>query len=104
MTMEQDKKLTGAELIAIERQRQKEVEGYSVEDDLKNNLSDDLVWAAEAYLRSSIDTSDKKAADLWPWGKETFKPKDAVRDLARAGALIAAAIDVILAKSNMSHD
>lgn len=97
--MEKEKTLTGAELIALERKRQQEVEGYSVEDDLKYNLSDDLVWAAEAYLRSSVDPADSKyAAKLWPWGKSTFKPKDAVRDLTRAGALIAAAIDVINAK------
>lgn len=33
------------------------------------------------------------AANLWPWSKVFWKPKDQLRNLVRAGALIAAAID-----------
>ena len=29
----------------------------------------------------------------WPWDKESFKPTTSLRDLVKAGALIAAAID-----------
>jgi len=31
--------------------------------------------------------------NLWPWGKEWWKPSDRRRDLVKAGALIAAEID-----------
>ena len=33
------------------------------------------------------------AANLWPWAQDFWKPKDQLRNLVRAGALIAAAID-----------
>ena len=31
--------------------------------------------------------------DDWPWSDKWWKPKDKIRDLVRAGALIAAEID-----------
>ena len=33
------------------------------------------------------------AANLWPWAQDFWKPKDQLRNLVMAGALIAAAID-----------
>lgn len=30
---------------------------------------------------------------LWPWGTQSFKPTNSIRDLTKAGALIAAEID-----------
>lgn len=80
----------GATSIAIERQRQIETEGYTTEHDADHSVST-LVNAAEAYLGWGLKT--------WPWSEKDFKPDptdDGMyhrRDLVKAGALIAAAID-----------
>jgi hypothetical protein len=81
----------GAALIAAERRRQIEVEGYDPEHD---EPSDDLARAAVAY---ALPYSDETRVAYWPWGVSAFKPKDRLRDLVRAGALIAAAIDAEVA-------
>jgi hypothetical protein len=31
--------------------------------------------------------------EIWPWNKSWWKPRNAIEDLTRAGALIAAEID-----------
>lgn len=78
---------TGAELVAIERARQISQEGYSPEHDRKHGAAQ-LAQAAQAYLTGSDKT--------WPWSPESFKPSaDISRNLVRAGALVAAAIDVL---------
>lgn len=76
---------TGVELITEERQRQIDVEGWSAEHDDKNNNDVSLSGAAAAYLTNDID--------FWPWDEEWYKPTSRVRDLVKAGALIAAEID-----------
>lgn len=78
---------TGVELVAIERARQISHEGYSREHDRKHGAAQ-LAQAAQAYLTGSAKT--------WPWTPDSFKPSaDISRNLVRAGALIAAAIDVL---------
>jgi hypothetical protein len=44
--------------------------------------------------------------ELWPWGAEFYKPGDRIRELTKAGALIAAAIDSLrgVAPSAAQHD
>ena len=85
---------TGVELIAEERQRQIDVEGYNDEHD-KNHDVDTFVKAAISY--SIVDLDEEKGGDYvyacWPWDKTYWKPKGRLRNLVRAGALIAAAID-----------
>lgn len=81
---------TGADLIKEERLRQIEVEGYSQEHD-KNHRWIEFEWAAIAYLLSGFN--DVAAESYWPWEKKYFKPKDKIKNLTRAGALVAAAID-----------
>lgn len=84
---------TGAELILEERNRQIEVEGYDKEHD-KNHDVDTFVKAAVSY--SIIDLKDSQenySYAWWPWEGIYWKPKDRLRNLVRAGALIAAAID-----------
>ena len=83
---------TGAELISDERKRQIEIEGWSQEHDNQHDIME-FVQAAKAYLM--IDKNFMTRVGIWPWTEEFFKPKDAIRDLTRAGALIAAAIDRI---------
>jgi hypothetical protein len=79
--------LDGASLIAAERQRQIEVEGYGPEHD--EDHAGELATAGAAYA-----TDDR---NLWPWSEGAWKPTpgDPVRQLVKAGALIAAAIDAL---------
>jgi hypothetical protein len=91
---------TGAEAIAAERQRQIHEEGYTPEHDAHHDLRN-LTAAARAYLitgsdpnlRGSRSTSHVRASRVWPWEPDGFKPDYGLRDLVKAGALIAAAID-----------
>ena len=85
-------KKTGVDLIAEERLRQIEVEGYSKENDAEY-LNNELPDAAICYL---IDPDLRDDSPFpWPWEDESFKPTpfDRIRELAKAGALIAAEID-----------
>ena len=91
---------TGIELIAEERQRQISEEGYTIEHDLMYDSPTDLIIAACVYANLGIDeTPDHEflhqMEDAWPWDLKYFKPKDRKRNLIRAGALIAAALDRI---------
>lgn len=93
----------GADLITQERLRQMNEEGYTPDHD--DDHGTDLVPAAIAYALSSTPPEDpedafghKDPALWWPWDIHGFKPNGAavdggVRDLVKAGALIAAEID-----------
>jgi len=84
--------MTGAELIAEERQRQKDVEGWTAAGDDK--YDEELVKAAMVYADSVLKDACV-VSDLWPWDPSWNKAhKHApLRRLAIAGALIAAEID-----------
>jgi len=103
-------KLNGVELIAAERQRQIDVEGYDASHDRDHSFVE-LARAAITYLEIAIFAidirlrGDSKAVDKlkemgmrsWPWGKETLKPSlDSKRDIAKGCSLGAAAIDRII--------
>lgn len=82
---------SGCEAIFKERQRQVEVEHYDVEHD-KNELIENFIWASAAYATG--------CRRFWPWDLRYYKPGDLSvsgirKDLVKAGALIAAAIDKI---------
>lgn len=81
---------TGAELIAAERQRQIDVEGYTPAMDASHYRGNQLIRAALTYLNTDLDRML-----YWPWPPSTFKPtrNDRVRELVKAAALIAAEID-----------
>lgn len=92
---------TGTELIAEERKRQIEVEGWTKEHDVEH-VNDSLALAAVCYaipseLRhySYCPLIKERVPDFWPWEKEWWKPcpEDRIRELVKAGALIAAEID-----------
>lgn len=76
---------TGAGLIAAERRRQVDVEGWSPEHDREHGHGQ-LLQAARAY--------EWEHAGDWPWDKKWWKPKGALRNHVRAGALYQAAADV----------
>ena len=98
---------SGIELIAEERQRQIEVEGYSAQHDSQHHASD-FIYAAISYAESAkvgvncMEIGNNNENEImhrkigmgrdYPFGWD-FKPSTNVRDLVKAGALIAAAID-----------
>jgi hypothetical protein len=90
-----EKKLkTGIELIAEERKWQIEVEGWTVDHDKEHDCAE-LAFAAATYAPPSFTTTkDFKRIHLWPWDKGWWKPSDdRIKELTKAGALIAAEID-----------
>ena len=89
---------TGSQLIAEERERQIKEEGFIPEED-KIYINVELSNAAVCYIASSQATIMRgivcsDVVNLWPWEPNWWKPsKDPIRDLVKAGALIAAEID-----------
>lgn len=87
---------TGIELIAEERKRQVEIEGYTADHDKEENDIGQLAFAAAAYACPPAADKVKgfKRTHLFPWDSRVWKPSDdRVRELVKAGALIAAEID-----------
>lgn len=82
------------DLIAAERERQIDVEGWTKEHDLEVNGNNELLFAAETYLMRPF-MPEKSSKQLWPWHISTYKPspKDRVRELVKAAALIVAELD-----------
>lgn len=92
-------KMTGIQLIAAERQRQIEVEGFTPQHD-EQHVNGELADAAAVYALSAeaMEKLDSAFGDgtipLWPFDPKWLKiSDDRVRDLTKAGALIAAEID-----------
>jgi hypothetical protein len=92
---------TGIELIAAERARQIASEGWTPEND-DVQVDGGLAKAAACYASTAAIQSEKEVKVLppcfihkdWPWSREWWKPSnDPVRNLEKAGALIAAEID-----------
>ena len=81
---------TGIELIAEERQRQIDVEGYDQEHDAQHHYKE-FINAAAAYLLSKNEDTD--ILYLWPFDISEFKSTTEKSNLIKAGALIAAALD-----------
>ena len=86
--------MSGIERIAAERTRQIEVEGFTTAHDDRHTKRE-LQWAALCYV--DFPQSDSYKHFFWPWDAATWKPTGIpLRDLAKAGALIAAEIDRLL--------
>lgn len=95
---------TGITLIAEERERQQLVEGWGPYHD-DQHKSGELVDAAEAYVHAASEQARGQSLEYlktfvdaavirWPWEDKWWKPSDdPVRNLVKAGALIAAEID-----------
>ena len=85
--------MRGTYLIQKERERQIVEEGYTDNHDSEHNI-DEFVKAAISYAMYDLEGSqDNYSYAWWPWEEIGWKPKDRLRNLVRAGALIAAAID-----------
>ena len=94
-----EENLTGAELIARERRRQVRVKGYTAEHDDEHDQGE-LAKAAICYAIPS--RAAVQAVQWWPWANapvvnhNVHNPRgreSRIRELAKAGALIAAEID-----------
>lgn len=93
--------LWGVDLIRAERDRQIEKEGFGSDRDDK--YDGELASAAVCYAmndrqRHSLDhlyTDRSDVPNYWPWASHWWKPSpdDRIRELTKAGALIAAEID-----------
>lgn len=89
----------GADLIRTERVRQVFEEGWTADHDLEHDACE-LVMAAAAYAHHAVGQLNGSCYDDgpkdWPWETEWWKPsEDPVRNLVKAGALLAAEIDRI---------
>lgn len=92
--------MNGIELITAERDRQINVEGWTADHDSQHTKGE-LAFAAIAYIEAdetdSLGNLYTAAYSFWPWSRNWWKPKDRIRNLVKAGALIAAEIDRLLA-------
>lgn len=103
--------MNGTELIAAERRRQIEAEGWTSEHDA-HHTKGQLAWAAACYVAPEsvyrVELHDSYVAWREPWpiewvpnanrGEPGYVPwrrpaTDRIRELVKAGALIAAEID-----------
>jgi hypothetical protein len=87
----------GVGLIAAERQRQVSGEGWTAAHD-DGHDSGQMAQAAAVYAQvASNQIAGGPVAlepSMWPWESKWYKPySDPIRNLAKAGALIAAEID-----------
>lgn len=95
--------MNGVQLIARERMRQIRAEGWTPEHDDGHEAGElskaGSIYAdlAAAQCVGNTTEQEQRAYAMvqgWPWSEEWFKPsKDPIRNLVKAGALIAAEID-----------
>lgn len=92
--------MQGIGLIIQERHRQIYREGFNSEHDDKHE-SGEILGAAKTYLQQAwsqlsedVHPPQVDGYGEWPWGLDWWKPSDdPIRNLVKAGALIAAEID-----------
>lgn len=94
--------MTGIELIAQERTRQIEVEGWDSTHDA-SHADGELSIAAACYAVNKLpglSVAEYGNMDAWPWHEEWDKRRkhDRLRSLVVAGALIAAELDRLIAE------
>lgn len=97
--------LSGVNLIFAERERQKFDEGWTAEHDAEHTYGE-LADAAASYAMTPDTRATITAVcmerdglpPMWPWDKQWWKPTpdNRIRELVKAGALIAAEIDRLL--------
>lgn len=102
--------MNGAELIAAERQRQIDQEGWTPEHDSQHRghalALAGVCYALPVRYRSTLVWGEELLDKLWPWQHRWWKPTpdDRVRELVKAGALIAAEIDRIQGEVEYGED
>lgn len=103
-------KKTGIELIAEERQRQITAEGWDAEHDSAHERGE-IAMAAACYATlpdyRRVSKSFVGRPEFWPFDSSWWKPtpENRIRELQKAGALIAAEIDRLQKLNNpQSHE
>lgn len=96
---------TAIDLIAAERQRQIEEEQFTAAHDAQHNRDGDLAEAAACYALAAYYRdmmNDTGSTEFWPWDSRWWKPSpnNRIRELVKAGALIAAEIDRLQQEQN----
>lgn len=89
---------TGVEMIAMERVRQVSQEGWTPEHDDEHYMAEltraAKCYADRAFMQVILHDIPKGTPPQWPWDASWWKPSpDPIRNLVKAGALIAAEID-----------
>lgn len=87
---------TSIQLIEEERLRQIEAEGHTPQNDAMYNTVERLAGAAASYAMGTqvlVPTPSGVAYYAWPDGWR-WNPQNPIRNLVKAGALIAAALDL----------
>lgn len=95
---------SGIEIIAEERQRQISVENWSLNHDVMHHTRGELAQAAACYAMPQAERKQYQSYSKfgwfprwWPkdWSVRWWKPSpdNRIKELAKAGALIAAEID-----------
>lgn len=96
--------MTGIELITQERNRQVKEEGYDMQHDLSES-DNQIALAAVCYALpreyryiNTIWDENLYPPYFWRWGMQDWKPSpdNRIRELQKAGALIAAEIDRLI--------
>lgn len=86
----------GVMAVLNERLRQIDSEGWTPEHDDEHN-GGELACAADAYIHAALANIagvPPQPTVMWPWDGSWWKPSDdPIRNLVKAGALIAAEID-----------
>ena len=79
--------------VLAERQRQTEVEGWTIEHD--DQHSDGSLAQAAACCALNAQGIPIRCGDstIWPWAAKWWKPRDRRRDLVCAAALLIAEIE-----------
>lgn len=102
--------ITGVGLISEERDRHESVEGWTEEHD-SEHTDESMAKAAACYAMPESERVKYQSFNLqtktgiprwWPWDVAWWKPcpGDRIRELVKAGALIAAEIDRLLRKQD----
>lgn len=89
--------MNGTGMIVAERQRQIEEEGWTWDHD-DEHTNGEMALAAACYALAELHRQKEMYGEPppeWPWDREWWKPTpmDRIRELVKAGALIAAEID-----------
>lgn len=78
--------------ILFERIRQLNIEGFTSKHDDEHDHGE-LATAAACYALTSVPFPLSRVTPLWPWSKDSLKPKTKRSDLVSAAALIIAEIE-----------
>jgi hypothetical protein len=85
----------GVAMIAAERRRQVEVEGWTAGHDDQHRKGE-MALAAMCYAHPPYPARPAALSLFWPWDMAWWKAGERLRELSKAGALIAAEIDRLL--------